>query len=80
MTTINEKQTMTIWDELYEKALAGIPAVSKPVIELANDYLIKNNGDVELAAKELANYLSKLSNFTGFNPQIHFFINICSRI
>ena len=36
------RKMVTILDELYRKVLYGVPKVSKPVDELANDYLEKN--------------------------------------
>lgn len=49
---VNEEQMVTILDELYAKALNGVPKVSKPVEELAGDYLRKY-ATVEEAAKAL---------------------------
>ena len=36
---LDEKQMLAILDELYDKALEGIPMVSQSVDEMANDYL-----------------------------------------
>lgn len=38
---MDEKQIVTVLDELYGKVLIGVPKVSKPVEELANDYMKK---------------------------------------
>jgi|GEM_PF-7089332 len=38
MQKLNEKQMINILDDLYGKVLHGIPKVSKPVKELADDY------------------------------------------
>lgn len=60
---------LQILDSIYEKCLDGIPKVSKPVEELANDY-IKKYGRTDKAINKLVrNQLSKnsLNGFvTGF--------------
>ncbi len=63
---INEEQMMTVLDELYEKALVGVPAVSKSVAELADDYLKKNDNNAQKAAKELINYQIAKCGTSGF--------------
>lgn len=40
---LDEKKMLTVLDELYSKALDGIPKVSKPIEELAEDYIQKNS-------------------------------------
>lgn len=62
---LDEKQMVTILDELYGKVLNGVPKVSKPVDELANDYLEKNNS-AEKAAKELIKYQIAKCGTSGF--------------
>lgn len=62
---INENQLITILDILYEKALNGIPAVSKSVDELAKDYMKKNKTE-EKAAKALINNQIVKCGMSGF--------------
>ncbi|MDD3240231.1 MAG: EcsC family protein [Lachnospira sp.] len=62
---LDEKQMVTVLDELYGKVLKGIPKVSKPVDALANDYLVKNNSP-EKAAKELTKYQIAKCGTSGF--------------
>lgn len=62
---LDEKQMVTILDELYGKVINGIPKVSKPVDELANNYLIKHNNP-EKAAKELTKYQIAKCGTSGF--------------
>lgn len=52
---IDEEKMMTILDELYGKALQGLPKVSKPIDILADDYL-RRNDTREKAAKEMIRY------------------------
>lgn len=47
----NVQETM---DKIYAASLAGMPGVSKPVDQLANDYEKQFPGDVKRAAEELA--------------------------
>lgn len=49
---ISQEDVMRLLDSLYEKALDGIPYVSKPISEMAAEYLIKHT-DVEKAAKAM---------------------------
>lgn len=65
MQKLDEKQMVTILDELYGKVLNGVPKVSKPVVELANDYLEKNSSP-EKAAKELVKYQIAKCGTSGF--------------
>ncbi|MDD4371123.1 MAG: EcsC family protein [Anaerostipes sp.] len=62
---LDEKQMVTVLDELYGKVLNGIPKVSKPVDALANDYLLKNNSPKK-AAKELTKYQIAKCGTSGF--------------
>ena len=56
---------VSILDEIYDKALNGIPYVSESVEELASDYLLKNN-DIEKAAKSLINNQIAKCGTSGF--------------
>lgn len=53
-TTITPEQMEELLDSCYNKAMTGIPGVSKSVDQLADDYLSKNKNK-ELAAKSLIN-------------------------
>lgn len=64
-TEITEDKMLPILDELYGKALNGIPKVSKSVDELANDYLLKNP-DPETAARKLINGQITKCGASGF--------------
>ena len=65
MKKLDAANMVTILDELYGKVLDGVPKVSKPVDELANDYLEKNC-DPEKAAKELVKYQIIKCGTSGF--------------
>lgn len=64
-SVINEEQMVTILDELYTKALNGVPKVSRPVEQLARDYLQKYE-TVEEAAKALINNQLVKCGTSGF--------------
>lgn len=61
----DEEQILRILGALYEKALDGIPKVSKSVEELAEDYL-KKHDTVEEAAKDLINHQIAKCGTSGF--------------
>lgn len=62
---LDEKKMLTVLDELYSKALDGIPKVSKPIEELAKDYMQKNSSP-ESAAKEMIKYQIAKCGTSGF--------------
>jgi len=62
---MTQEEIMQILDKLYNKAIDGIPKVSIPINELADDYLEKNN-DVETAAKSFVNYQIAKCTTSGF--------------
>lgn len=62
---LDEKKMLTVLDELYNKALDGIPKVSKPIEELAEDYMQKNSSP-ESAAKEMIKYQIAKCGTSGF--------------
>lgn len=64
-TKMDEKQIVTVLDELYGKVLNGVPKISKPVDELANDYIAKSDTP-EKAAKELVKYQTAKCGTSGF--------------
>jgi hypothetical protein len=51
-------------NELYEKAIEGIPKISKPIEELAEDYLSKDN-DIDTAIKKMHNNQVKKCTTSG---------------
>lgn len=62
---INQEQMVTILDDIYGKALNGIPKVSKPVSIFAGDYLSKCKSK-ESAAKALINNQIVKCGTSGF--------------
>ena len=62
---LDEKQMLTILDDLYDKALEGIPMVSQSVDEMASDYLSRYDS-IEKAARELVNYQIIKCGTSGF--------------
>lgn len=62
---LDEKKMLTVLDELYSKALDGIPKVSKPIEELSKDYMQKNSS-LESAAKEMIKYQIAKCGTSGF--------------
>lgn len=62
---MDEKKMLTILDELYGKVIQGVPKVSKPIEELAKNYLEKNSSP-ETAAKELIKYQIAKCGTSGF--------------
>ena len=48
----DEKTVMKILNTLYEKSKEGVPKVSKPVSELAEEYLAKYT-DIDKATKAM---------------------------
>lgn len=67
--TLNNENVIAFFDDLYEKSLEGIPHVSKPVKEIASDYLDKNPSKEEAAKEMLKNQIIKCTTsgvVTGF--------------
>lgn len=62
---INQEQVMELLDTLYAKSINGIPKVSLPINELANNYLDKNES-IEKAAKQFVNYQVAKCTTSGF--------------
>lgn len=62
---LDEKKMMVVLDEVYGKVIDGVPKVSKPVEDLAKDYLAKNLSP-ETAAKELIKYQIAKCGTSGF--------------
>jgi len=64
-TNITEEQMLEILDTLYVKSINGIPKVSLPIEDLVDDY-VKNNSNVEQAAKSLINNSIVKCGTSGF--------------
>ncbi len=62
---ITQEKIMATLDKLYAKAIDGVPAVSLPINELANEYLAKTNS-VEKAAKKFIAYQVAKCTTSGF--------------
>ena len=62
---LDEKKMLIILDEVYGKVIDGVPKVSKPVEDLAKDYLAKNLSP-ETAAKALIKYQIAKCGTSGF--------------
>lgn len=62
---LTEEKAATILSTIYEKALDGIPKVSRSIDELASDYSSRFNTP-EKAAKELAKYQVLKCGTSGF--------------
>lgn len=64
-TKITQEEIMQLLDKLYDQSVNGIPKVSQPIDELANDYLQKNK-DIETAAKSFMKYQIAKCTTSGF--------------
>ena len=62
---ITQEDIMKLLDKLYENSIKGLPKVSPPVEQLANDYLSKAK-DTETAAKSFINYQIAKCTTSGF--------------
>ncbi|MHC9000079.1 EcsC family protein [Enterococcus bulliens] len=62
---VESNKGLQILDYLYDKTMNGIPAVSKPVEELANDY-IKKYGRTDKAINKLLNNQLSKNTINGF--------------
>ena len=61
----NQEDVMTLLEKLYEKSICGIPAVSKPIEQLASEYLVKTDS-VQSAAKSFSKYQIAKCTTSGF--------------
>ena len=50
-TKITQEEIMQLLDKLYDQSVNGIPKVSQPIDELANDYLQKNKDIIYFSPK-----------------------------
>ena len=64
-TVFTQEQLMQLLDKLYAQCLDGIPKVSPPISELANDYLEKH-GSVYTAANSFVDYQVAKCTTSGF--------------
>lgn len=62
---LSQEDIMKLLDKLYESAIQGIPKVSPPISQLAEDYLSKSN-DTESAARTFTNYQIAKCTTSGF--------------
>ena len=62
---ITQEDIMKLLDKLYDNSIQGIPKVSPPITQLANDYLSKN-ADTKKAAKSFINYQIAKCTTSGF--------------
>lgn len=62
---LDEAQAGRILDTIYEKALNGVPKVSRSVDEMVNDYMSRNESP-EHAARELARWQVMKCGTSGF--------------
>ena len=51
---LDQKKIMSLLDSTYEKVVEGVPLVSKPVTEMASEYLTKSSTPIE-AARDMIN-------------------------
>ncbi len=62
---ISQEDMMKLLDKLYDNSIQGIPQVSPPIEEVAEQYLSKN-ADVHEAAKSFINYQIAKCTTSGF--------------
>ena len=62
---ITQEDIMKILDKLYDNSIQGLPKVSPPIAQLADDYLSKS-ADVQTAAKSFINYQIAKCTTSGF--------------
>lgn len=62
---LTKEDIMNTLQKLYDKSLDGIPKVSQPIEELANQYLTKHD-DAKKAAKSFVNYQIAKCTTSGF--------------
>lgn len=62
---LSEKQWLEVLDQIYAATLNGVPKVSKPVTEFADEYLNKYN-DSKLASQKLVNNQILKCTTSGF--------------
>ena len=63
--TFTPNDIMKLLDKLYENCIHGIPKISPPISQLANDYLSKHD-DTSEAAKSFINYQIAKCTTSGF--------------
>jgi len=63
---LSQEDIMQMLDKLYDNSVQGISKVSPPIEVLANDYLEKNNRDIEKASKSFIKYQITKCTTSGF--------------
>ena len=72
---VEDNKGLQLLDTLYEKCLNGIPRVSKPVSELADEYIKKYGRTDKAIDKLVRNQLSK-NSLNGFVTSFGGFITM----
>ena len=72
---MTNEDIMNLLNGIYDKTLVGIPKVSPPVYQMAEDYISKNNG-IESAAKSLINYQVVKCTTSGFLTSLGGFLTM----
>ena len=62
---LSQDDIMKLLDKLYDNSIQGLPKVSPPITQLAEDYLSKSK-DTETAAKSFINYQIAKCTTSGF--------------
>ncbi len=62
---VTQEDVMKLLDAVYEKAVDGIPVISRPINELANDYSSRYK-DQDVAVKKMINYQVAKCTTSGF--------------
>ena len=71
----SQEDIMNLLEKLYQNSIQGLPKVSPPIDQLANDYLSKNP-DIETAAKSFINYQIAKCTTSGFVTGLGGFITL----
>ena len=70
-----QEDMMSLLDKLYGTSIQGIPHVSPPISQLADDYILKNS-DTKKAAKSFINYQIAKCTTSGFLTSFGGFITL----
>ena len=70
-----QEDMMSLLDKLYGNSIQGIPHVSPPISQLADDYILKNS-DTKKAAKSFINYQIAKCTTSGFLTSFGGFITL----
>ena len=80
---LSQDDILKALDELYKKSIDGLPVVSKPISEFANDYISKHNTVADATKAMLKNQITKCTTsgfITGFGGAITLPITIPANI